>query len=56
MLLFFFLPRNESDEGGDPEKKKFQNQLSGQKCDIYKENVNICDEFSFFFFFTWIPY
>lgn len=23
------MPRNESDEGDDPEKKKFQNQLSG---------------------------
>lgn len=28
--ILFFIYRNESDEGGDdPEKKKFQNQLSG---------------------------
>lgn len=28
-IKYVFVSRNESDEGEDPEKKKFQNQLSG---------------------------
>lgn len=28
-IKYAFVSRNESDEGDDPEKKKFQNQLSG---------------------------
>lgn len=33
--IFVFL-RNESDEGDDPEKKKFQNQLSGLKFPCFE--------------------
>lgn len=36
MEILILLSRNESDEGDDPEKKKFQNQLSGLHHFFYK--------------------
>lgn len=42
VFLFVCFFRNESDEGGDPEKKKFQNQLSGQKRNVSKYKMFKC--------------